>query len=85
MTTAAPTLTADTITAAQIRALRDEATAAGDEEQAAWCDAALADYGADECVTILYPLALEGRQVTLTEAREACADAINAARAMGES
>jgi hypothetical protein len=54
-------LDADTITEDHIRALRDEAKAAGDKEQAAVCDAALA--GDDD-------------------ARDACAEAINAARAM---
>lgn len=39
------TLTAEKITTAQIRALRDEAGAAGDLEQVAMCDVAMASHG----------------------------------------
>lgn len=74
-------LTADTITTAQISALKTEAEAAGDTYQADICGIALAytetanEIGAD----LVGP---DGEIWTRTEARENCAEAINAARAM---
>ena len=57
------TLTAETVTTAQIRALRDEAGVAGDLEQVEICDIALGK---------------PDQYRTLDDARELCADAINA-------
>jgi hypothetical protein len=76
------TITADTITADQIRALRTEARAAGDSLLAEWCDVALA-YG-ERYDSVGFPLTSPGTglSVTRTEAREVCADAIRAAAAM---
>lgn len=60
------TLTADTITTAQIRALRTEALAAGDHAQVDICDSAL-------------NLRANGAEAAgETWAAKACADAINA-------
>ena len=64
MTTTA--LTAETITHDQIRALRTEAAAAGDTEQVSVCNHAI-----DTTES-------RNRSWTAEEAREACADAINA-------
>ena len=70
-------VTADTITTAQIRALRTEAESAGDAWQVDLCDIALASH--DTCNSDGTPLIGPcGGQTTRTEAREACAEAINA-------
>lgn len=72
------TLTAETITTAQIEALATESAEAGDLAQHAICKLAL--YGQAgihrEALTDAGLAAIEG--MTRTEAREACADAINA-------
>jgi len=60
------TLTAETITTAQIRALRTEAQEAGDTEQVSICNHAL-----DTAES-------HNRSWTVDEARQLCADAINA-------
>ncbi len=77
-------ITAATVTAAQIKALRSEARAAGDSLLAEWCDVALA-YG-ERYDSVGFPLTspATGLSVTRTEAREVCADAINDARAMAD-
>ena len=69
------TATADTITTAQIRALRDEAARRGDHDLVEICDVALAAQGAADSL-------LQGPYGSWTrdEARGACADAINSAR-----
>lgn len=69
-TTTTETLTADTITTAQIEAFRAEAQTAGDYEQVAICNHALDTKEG------------YGREWTVVEARTLCAAAINAARAM---
>jgi hypothetical protein len=68
-------LTADTITDEQIRALRAEAVAAGDAVGIFWCEVAL---GLERATRD------DGTPLTAHDARQACADVINAARAMGE-
>jgi hypothetical protein len=60
------TITAETITAAQIKALRSEAQEAGDTEQVSICNHAL-----DTAES-------RNRSWTVDEARQLCADAINA-------
>ena len=77
-------ITAATVTAAQIKALRSGARAAGDSMMTEWCDVALA-YG-ERYDSVGFPLTspATGLSVTRTEAREVCADAINAARAMAD-
>mgnify|MGYP001015608157 CR=1 FL=1 len=71
------TLTAETITTAQIKALRAEAEAAGDRAQVDLCDLALAAHETADAQggDLIGP---DGAIWTRTEAREACADAINA-------
>ncbi len=82
---ARPDLTADTITDDEIRALRAEATAAGDEAMASACTTAITpcrlphDAPADH-----HAMAKAARSVREL-ARACCADAINAARAMKAS
>ncbi len=79
MTTA---ITAETITNRQIRNLRQEALAAvsPDYAQADICARALSDDTVDQDGNLV-PYA----DWTLEEARQACADAVNAARAMDDS
>ena len=80
MTAKTEPLTADTITAKQIRALHDEAVAAGDYLMSDICQIALAAHEtADEQGGDL--IGPDGRVWTRTEARESCADAINEAAA----
>lgn len=80
MTNSTETMTADTVTATQIRALREEALAHGDQRQVDICDMALASHEtADEIGGDL--VGPEGDVWTRTQAREACADAINDAAA----
>jgi len=71
------TLTAETITTAQIKALRAEAESAGDRAQVDLCDLALAAHETVDAQggDLIGP---DGAIWTRTEAREACADAINA-------
>lgn len=71
------TLTAETIATAQIKALRAEAEAAGDRAQVDLCDLALAAHETADAQggDLIGP---DGAIWTRTEAREACADAINA-------
>ncbi len=71
------TITAETITTAQIKALRAEAEAAGDRAQVDLCDLALAAHETADAQggDLIGP---DGAIWTRTEAREACADAINA-------
>lgn len=69
------TLTAETITAAQIRALRNEAQAAGDYAQVDICDRALAD---DDSTTDQDGNEVARADLSRTDARAECADAINA-------
>lgn len=69
------TLTAETITTAQIRALRNEAQAAGDYAQVDICDRALA---ADDSTTDQDGNEVARADLNREDAREACADAINA-------
>lgn len=66
----APKLTAETITDAQIEALRDEAAQHGDQPMVDTCEIAL--HGNDPEVTL----------VSMADAKALCAQAINAARAM---
>ena len=76
MTTNTTTITAETITNAQIRALRNEAEKAGDYAQVDICDRALTreiDGTQDQ----------DGNEVaradlSVADARELCADAVNA-------
>ena len=69
------TITAETITTAQIRALRTEAAAAGDFEQVEICDVALSRAP----VRTLSVIGADGARVDVEEdCRELCADAINA-------
>lgn len=74
-------LTAETITADQIRALREESRAEGDDRQVDYCDVAMARYrrqnadGSD----LVWPW--NGQPADRDVARKVCADAINAARA----
>jgi hypothetical protein len=71
------TLTAETITTAQIKALRAEAEAAGDRAQVDLCDLALAAHETADAQggDLIGP---DGAIWTRTEAREACAGALNA-------
>ena len=71
------TITAETITTAQIKALRAEAEAAGDRAQVDLCDLALAAHETADAQggDLIGP---DGAIWTRTEAREACADAIHA-------
>lgn len=72
---AAIALTAETITTAQIRALRTEAATAGDLEQVEICDLALSG----SSIRHLSIRGADGRVVSVEEdCRELCADAINA-------
>lgn len=70
-------LTADTITDDQIRTLRTEAEAAGDYGQVDLCNRALATDTVDQDGN-----AIALADLTREDARAACAEAINAARAM---
>ena len=67
----------DTVTDEQIKALREEALAAGDRAQVDLCDVALAAHETADAEggELRGP---DGEIWTRTEAREACADAINA-------
>lgn len=77
-------LTAETITTAQIRDLRDEALDAGDRAMADICEVALGAATGE----IIRPMAMgstmtQGRaRRACVDARRACVDAINNARAM---
>mgnify|MGYP006931613400 CR=1 FL=1 len=73
------TLTAETITTAQIRALRREAEAAGDYAQIDICDRALAS---DDTTTDQDGNTVARADLSREDARAECAEAINAARAM---
>jgi hypothetical protein len=77
-------LTGATITPKQIKALRDEAIAAGDYRQADWCDVALASHERtdSEGNTLFAP---SGVQTTRSKAREVCADVINYAAGQEDS
>lgn len=79
-------LTAETITASQIRQLRAEALACpvSDTRMIDICDVALADHETanDDGDPMVDP---DGDPITRTEARALCADAINDARAMDDS
>jgi len=70
------TVTADTISRAQIKALREEARAAGDTRQVDYCDLALAAHetASEDGADLVDPF---GSPITRTEARQVCADAIN--------
>lgn len=73
-------LNADTITVRQIEALREEALDAGDDAMVTHCTHALLAHD---------PVGFEGSpaekyNASIDESRQACADAINAARAMGD-
>ncbi len=70
MTTTHEPITADTITTTQIRQLRDEAVAAGDDRQVEYCDVALARWETPARRSV---------------ARQVCADAISSAHAMSDS
>lgn len=72
-------LTADTITVKQIKALRNEALAADDLRQVDWCDIALAAHerSDSEGHALISPT---GVPTTRSKAREVCADVINYAR-----
>lgn len=74
-------VTAETITTAQIKALREEAYAAGDYAEADICALALAAHETadSEGGDLIGP---DGKVWTRTMARAALADTINAARAM---
>ena len=75
MTTA--TVTAETITRAQIKALRSEAETAGDYAQVDACNRALS-----RSPILLVSLLVDGKTVTVEQnALELCADAINEAAA----
>lgn len=78
------TITAATITTAQIKALRSEARAAGDGLMAEWCDVALAFGERYDSVGFQLVSPATGLSVTRTEAREVCADALNDAAAMAD-
>ncbi len=73
--------TANSITTAQIRSLRQEAHNAGDGVMGEWCDVALAAHefmnadGADLC----HPVT--GAYIARSDARAVCADAIRNAAA----
>lgn len=70
---------ADTITTKEIRALREEAKAHRDYVMADWCDVALAAHETadSEGCDLLDPVT--GEATCRSQAREICADAINAA------
>jgi hypothetical protein len=78
----AKTTTAENITEAQIRRLRQDAMAAGDYPQVAWCDLALAAHETSDSHGNLLvtpdngSCGRGGEQTTRTEARKICADAI---------
>lgn len=74
--TATACLTADTITAAEIRDLRRRAGRRGDHDLVEICDVALAAQGATDSSLLEGPYG----SWTRDEARAACADAINAAQ-----
>ena len=69
------TLTAETITTAQIKALRSEAMAAGDYAQVDICDRALA---ADDSTTDQDGNTVARADLSREDARAECADAISA-------
>jgi hypothetical protein len=68
---------AHSITAQQIRDLRREARAAGDNVMSEWCDVALAPFHACDSTGRLLHDPTTGDIVTREEARQVCADAIN--------
>lgn len=76
------TITSDTITTDQIKALRSEALSAGDTVMYGWCWLALASR--EKCNSEGEPLLdpETGETTTRTKARAICADVINAAAAM---
>lgn len=70
----------DEISTSQIKALREEAMSAGDYRQVTVCDVALAPLERDNSDGT--PLEdYDGDPMTRTEARQLCADAVNAAKA----
>ena len=73
-------MTADTITATEIRALRHEAEEHSDHDQVLVCDLALAPHRAANAdgSPLIGP---DGQVWTRTQARAACADVINETRA----
>lgn len=77
------TITAATISFAQIRSLLEEALAAGDPDQAAICDFALdGSIDPDDYTTVSDRMARRLRTMTREEAYQTCADAIDTSRAM---
>lgn len=78
------TLTAETITVSQIKALREEAKAASDSRLVDVCDVALASLESDNVDGT--PLEdSDGNPQTRSEARALVAEMINEARAMDDS
>jgi hypothetical protein len=77
-------LTAETITIRQIRDLRAEAEEYSDYHQVDWCDLALAAHETSDADGHHLQSPDGDRAVTRTEARQICADAINAARAQAD-
>lgn len=73
-------VTGSTITEADIRQLREEALAAGDDRQVEYCDIALAPYrfANDDGTVLVWPW--NGQDADRTVARQVCAVAINASR-----
>lgn len=73
-------MTAETITATEIRALRREAEEHSDHDQVLICDLALAPHETHNAdgSPLIGP---DGQNWTRSQARGACADAINEARA----
>jgi hypothetical protein len=73
-----------TITNTQIRTLHTEARLHGDYTMATWCELALAyaEDGDEGGASLLDPVT--GDVVTRTQAREVCAQAIEAAAAMND-
>lgn len=83
MTNTNNALTAESISIQQICALRAESVSAGDMDQVGICDLALSgEIDVDDYTTLSRDCARALRTMTQEEAQEACADAINAARAM---
>jgi hypothetical protein len=77
------TLTAQTISFAQIRSLRSEAIAASDGDRTAICDLALdGSVDVDDYTTLTRAGASRLRTMTRDEAYAECAQAINAARSV---
>lgn len=75
-------LTVETISYRQIRALREESIASRDADQAAVCDLALdGSIDMDDYTTVSRSMSRRLRSMTLEEAQALCADAINRARA----